>query len=176
MKGIIKYVERSDKFLLLLFNNSIKCRLLDVYMPGVTYLGSSVFTSLFCLIALLSRTSVIHLLGVKCAITLVSSNAIAQVIKISVSRIRPFLKIDNLHIKKIGIDNYSFPSGHTTAAFSLAIMISLFFPALTILCIFLAFSTGISRMYLGVHYPSDVIVGMFLGSFCSMTVYFMIPL
>lgn len=174
MKGFIKYVEKGDKFLLLLFNNSIKCKLLDIFMPAVTYLGSSIFTALFCLITLISGNSIIHSLGIKCAITLVGSNAIAQIIKISVNRIRPFLKIDNLHINKIGIDNYSFPSGHTTAAFSLAVMISLFFPYLTILCISLAFCTAISRMYLGVHYPSDVIVGMFLGSFCSISVFYLI--
>lgn len=176
VRALIKYFERSDKFLLMFFNNWIKCKFFDIFMPAVTYLGSTIFTSFFCLAALISKNSTIHLLGIECFITLVISNAIAHIIKISVSRLRPFLIFDNLHIKKIGIDKYSFPSGHTTAAFSIAVMISLFFPQLTVLCIALAFCTGISRMYLGVHYPSDVIVGIFLGSSCSIAIFYLIPL
>lgn len=171
MANFIKRVQISDKILLNFFNRKIKCKALDAYMPCITYLGSAVFSFLFCIIAIVSKKSSIHLLGLNCAASLFFSNITAQIIKRYVNRIRPYLALDDLNIKLIGIDKYSFPSGHTTAVFSIAVMISLTFPTTTLICMFLAFSTGISRMYLGVHYPSDVIVGMILGTLSSIIIY-----
>lgn len=169
-----KYVTASDLFLLKLFNHRIKCRILDIIMPALTYLGSSFFTLSFCLAAALFPKRYTHVLGKRAFFSLILATAIAQIIKISVSRIRPFIKIPNLNIKKIGIDQYSFPSGHTTAAFSLAVSTGLVFSGLTVACITLAALVGISRMYLGVHYPSDVLAGVFLGTTCSLLMYFLI--
>jgi undecaprenyl-diphosphatase len=79
--------------------------------------------------------------------------------------------LQNLNIRKIGIDDYSFPSGHTTAAFCIAVMIALTIPHLSVIAISIAIAVGISRMYLGVHFPSDVLVGMLLGSITSLSVF-----
>lgn len=168
---LIKYFINSDLFLLKLFNHSIKCKPLDLMMPIITYLGSLTFTVGFCLLALIYPESSIRSVGLKTSIALSFSALISQVIKTSVSRIRPFLRIQNLNIKKIGIDEYSFPSGHTTAAFALAVSVSLSSSIFSPICITLASLVGISRMYLGVHYPSDVGVGVMLGSFCSWLVH-----
>jgi undecaprenyl-diphosphatase len=170
---LFKYVKNSDLFLLRIFNNSIKCKPLDFVMPLITYLGSFTFTVVFCLATLIYPEPLIRTVGIRASATLVLSTLISQFIKTSVNRIRPFLKVQNLNIKKIGIDEYSFPSGHTTAAFAIAVTLALSFSALTILCISLALLVGISRMYLGVHYPSDVCVGILLGTSCSWLVYFM---
>ncbi len=77
----------------------------------------------------------------------------------------------DLHIKKIGIDDFSFPSGHTTAAFSSAVMTLLFYPNLAAPCLILALITGVSRIYLGVHFPTDVAVGAVIGSTVSILIY-----
>lgn len=171
MSLLIKYVDSSDRFLLNLFNHKIKCKLFDTLMPIITYIGSATFLTLMCLGALISNDSRIHSFGVKCSVTLLMSNIVAQILKFSVNRVRPFLKIENLNIKKIGIDKYSFPSGHTTAAFSMAVMLSLTFSSFSYIFITAASLVGISRMYLGVHYPSDVIVGTILGTMTSITLF-----
>lgn len=168
---LLKYLQIGDLFLLRLFNNKIKCKILDLTMPAITYLGSFVFTIAYCIGTLIHPNDSIHSLGKTVSLSLLISSAISHVVKVSVNRIRPFLKIQNLNIKKIGIDKYSFPSGHTTAAFSIAVSTSLLFPSLLSISVVLAFLVGISRMYLGVHYPSDVLVGMLLGSSCSTFVY-----
>jgi undecaprenyl-diphosphatase len=168
---LLKYVQTSDLFLLRLFNNKIKCKILDWVMPIITYIGSLSFTAIYCIGALIHPNDSVHSLGKKLSLTLIFSTLISQIVKVSVNRIRPFLKIQNLNIKKIGIDKYSFPSGHTTAAFSMAISTALIFPSLLFSCLVLALLVGISRMYLGVHYPSDVAVGIFIGSSCSTLVY-----
>ena len=63
-----------------------------------------------------------------------------------------------------GAVNYSFPSTHATLAFALAYVLSNEEPKLRVLFYLLAVGIGLSRIYLGVHYPSDVIGGAVLGS------------
>jgi len=60
-------------------------------------------------------------------------------------------------------DEFSFPSGHTASAFLMATVISTFYPALIIPNFLMAALIGLSRIYNGVHYPGDVIVGSLIG-------------
>jgi undecaprenyl-diphosphatase len=83
------------------------------------------------------------------------------------NRARPFLKIESLHVKKISVDDYSFPSAHSAVSFSMGIMASAFFPQLGSIFITLASLVAISRVYIGVHYPTDVIIGIIIGTSCS---------
>ncbi|MGV2794782.1 phosphatase PAP2 family protein, partial [Clostridium perfringens] len=62
------------------------------------------------------------------------------------------------------LKDYSFPSGHTTAAFSVAIPFLFVAPGLAQILLPLASIGGLSRIYRGVHYPSDCRAGCFLGS------------
>jgi undecaprenyl-diphosphatase len=61
-------------------------------------------------------------------------------------------------------DQFSFPSGHTMTAFSIALGVSYFYPTLEGPLYFLAVSIGLSRVVLGMHYLSDVLAGAVLGS------------
>ena len=92
-------------------------------------------------------------------------------------RKRPFVLSKNLKSIRIGIDPYSFPSGHTTAAFALAMSISLLTLSPTIRLVFLvlAFGVGFSRVYLAVHYPSDVLAGAIIGSSFALLVHSLMP-
>jgi undecaprenyl-diphosphatase len=61
-------------------------------------------------------------------------------------------------------DQFSFPSGHTITAFSAAVSLSLFYPELGIGLIFCALSVAASRILLGMHFLSDVLVGAAIGT------------
>jgi len=61
-------------------------------------------------------------------------------------------------------DQFSFPSGHTMTAFSIAMVVSYFYPTLQWPLYFLAVSIGLSRIVLGMHFLSDVLAGAILGS------------
>jgi undecaprenyl-diphosphatase len=61
-------------------------------------------------------------------------------------------------------DQFSFPSGHTMTAFSIALVVSYFYPTLEWPLYFLAISIGLSRVVLGMHFLSDVLAGAVLGS------------
>ena len=60
-------------------------------------------------------------------------------------------------------DHFSFPSGHTSAAFMMATLLGYFFPALMALLYLWAASVGFSRVVLGVHFPTDTLMGIVLG-------------
>jgi undecaprenyl-diphosphatase len=68
-------------------------------------------------------------------------------------------------------DQFSFPSGHTMTAFSVAVPLSLFYPSLQAGLLFCAISIALSRILLGLHFLSDVLVGSALGALIGYTVY-----
>jgi undecaprenyl-diphosphatase len=61
-------------------------------------------------------------------------------------------------------DRFSFPSGHTSAAFLMATLLAGFYPSLAPLAFAWAAGVGLSRIFLGVHFPTDVLVGLTIGS------------
>jgi undecaprenyl-diphosphatase len=61
-------------------------------------------------------------------------------------------------------DKFSFPSGHTSAAFLMASLISCFIPALSPVLFVWASMVGMARVILGVHFPTDTLVGALMGS------------
>lgn len=68
-------------------------------------------------------------------------------------------------------DRFSFPSGHSMTAFSVAVPLSLFYPSLEAGLLFCAFSIALSRIVLGLHFLSDVVVGSALGALIGYAVY-----
>lgn len=111
-------------------------------------------------------------LGLTCFAALIFSVLIANLgLKNIVARQRPYTHFDaNLLIKEKW--DYSFPSGHTTASFAVAWTlfkarftlknIPIYVPALI-----LAALMGFSRLYLSVHFPTDIIAGVLVGILCA---------
>jgi len=71
-------------------------------------------------------------------------------------------------------DQFSFPSGHSITAFSFAVSFALFYPALLPALLICAFSVAISRVVLGMHFLSDVVVGSLLGTLLAFSSYLLI--
>jgi undecaprenyl-diphosphatase len=91
-------------------------------------------------------------------------------------RERPFITLEKVYYNKYNspTDRYSFPSGHTATAFSLAMTLTLRYPdkpAVIAVSYLYAAIVGYGRIYLGVHYPSDVLGGMIIGSGSAALVY-----
>lgn len=93
------------------------------------------------------------------------TSGITIILKYSVNRDRPFVTYPDI-TKKSGAGSPSFPSGHTSSAFSTATSLSLEYPKWYIIVPSYAWAgtVGYSRMHLGVHYPSDVLAGAVIGA------------
>ncbi len=102
-----------------------------------------------------------------------SAMTLSTIFKYSINRPRPY--VTHSEITKLGNDfTPSFPSGHTTSAFATATNLSILFPKWYVIAPAYAWASleAYSRMALGVHYPSDVIAGAFLGTACSYGSYY----
>lgn len=99
------------------------------------------------------------------ASSLLVTTSITIILKYGINRNRPFVTYPDIEKLSSG-GSPSFPSGHTSEAFSTATALSIEYPKWYAIAPALTWATavGYSRMHLGVHYPSDVIAGAIIGS------------
>ena len=132
-------------------------------MKGATRVGDGPLWVLITL-ALLLAGDLEGLAGRQLALGLIVNVLLYKLIKTRFGRPRPFQQILVVEQRANVPDEFSFPSGHMAAASVVAITLGSSFPVLLFTLIPLALLIGMSRVYLGMHYPSDVIAGGVLGA------------
>lgn len=90
--------------------------------------------------------------------------AVYKLLKRTFVRERPFIRHAGISLAGAPLDRYSFPSGHTLHAVSFSWQMCAAFPELAVLLVPLALCIAASRVVLGLHYPTDVLVGALLGA------------
>ncbi|MFC4076595.1 phosphatase PAP2 family protein [Salinithrix halophila] len=164
MKRLVTRLRNVDDRWICHINQQWKCRTMDWLMPRFTHIGGAGFTLSFLLGWLVLMTSPLRYWAVEGLIALSGSHLAVRLCKSFWQRVRPYLHLHGLNTFPDPLTDYSFPSGHTTAAFSVAVVFVLHAPWTAWIAIPAAGVVGLSRMYLGLHYPTDVVVGAWLGS------------
>jgi undecaprenyl-diphosphatase len=106
--------------------------------------------------------------GLRVALIMLASGAaglaVYKFLKRTFVRERPFIRHAGISLAQTPLDRYSFPSGHTLHAVAFAWQACAAFPELSFALVPLALAIAASRVVLGLHYPTDVLVGALLGA------------
>lgn len=157
-----------DGGFLMFLQESVRNPILNSIMIFITTLGDGGFIWIAATIVLLIPRKT-RKVGIMSAVALLGSLIINNnIIKNLVQRPRPFVTFTDLRILIPTPSEFSFPSGHTSSSFAAAAVFYRFFPKrLGIPAIVLAGLIGFSRLYVGVHYPTDVLAGVIMGILLS---------
>jgi len=158
-----------DQMILLFIQDSIRCDWLTDIIRAITLMGDNGLIWLVLLLLLLIYPKT-RKLGMVAGLSFLLCVGVAEVIKNLVMRPRPFLTIAELVPLVKPPQSYSFPSVHTVSSFSVAwiLLWSQEGKAVRYTVFAFALLMAFSRLYVGVHYPSDVLTGIllaFLGSY-----------
>lgn len=157
-----------DGNILLWIQENLRNSMLTPFVIFVTTLGNSgmIWILISCGLLIPKKTRKI---GIICAVSLLGSLIINNMIlKNLVERTRPYEVLDGLIPLIPKQVDYSFPSGHTGSSFCCAWVLFRRTPKkYGIPAVILATGIALSRLYVGVHYPSDVLVGMISGILIS---------
>jgi undecaprenyl-diphosphatase len=94
--------------------------------------------------------------------------AVYKFLKRTFVRERPFIRHAGISLAGAPLDRYSFPSGHTLHAVAFTVVFVGHYPALAWALVPFAALVAMSRVVLGLHYPSDVLAGALLGTLLGM--------
>ncbi len=143
--------------------------LLDQIMPVITNLGTGgLIWLVWCALLFFFGKAQGKQVAVITLVALVFSYLLCQEwIKALVARPRPFVGLEDIIILVPPEQSYSFPSGHTATSFACAYVIAKLWPTQKWLPVVIALAIGFSRIYVGVHYPTDVLFGALFGIICG---------
>lgn len=162
------YIEWLDIRLFYLINNWTQNKLFDVLMPWVTNFSNwwpLIVPTVIWLLIRGGRKGRVAVIVIAIAVGL-SDYTTSKVIKVLIGRIRPCKVLEGVHLLAY-CGKYSFPSSHAANIFALATAGSYYYRRAAILLFSLALVVGYSRVYVGVHYPFDVLGGFVWGGFIS---------
>ena len=153
-----------------LINNGFANPAFDVIMPHISDCGGFVTLLVICVLAILvlrhyKRQRYLEIAKM-CLYALVLSGLIAACLKLAYHSPRPFTVLENVRQLTIPTEPNSFPSGHTSSTFSVVSVLVWTLrenKAVVCLLVLFAFLLAFSRIYVGVHYPFDVLVGAIVG-------------
>ncbi len=168
MMKVISLIQKFDNFILLFIKDNLRSPIMDKLMLLFTSLGNlGVIWIMIALLLIINKRY--RKVGFMALSALMLSTILGEgILKHLARRVRPSANIPAIDLLIKGPLSYSFPSGHTMSSFAVVGVLAKEFKKYALGFFTLASLIAFSRLYLYVHYPTDVLVGMVLGLICSL--------
>jgi undecaprenyl-diphosphatase len=164
MARVMDWLQQHENQVFLWVNQRKQITFIDSIMQRITHLGGASITIAVTLGLSLFAHDIWRMLAIQALIALAVSHIPVAIFKKKYPRLRPYLVLPQTRTCKNPLADHSFPSGHTTAIFASVVPFVLHSPLLALVLLPVAFTVSYSRVFLGLHYPSDCAVGAMLGA------------
>lgn len=170
MSLLLAALLQADTAVFYFINVSLSNPVFDVLMPFVTtkqnwYLP---FVALLTWLIITEKQKGLYFLLLILITLLLNDQITNSLLKPLVGRLRPCKTLENFRLLVSCGGRFSFPSSHASNAMALMTLFSFKYKRLMPGFILIAFTVGYSRIYVGVHYPADVLIGFLVGYLCAL--------
>jgi len=174
---VLDYLNLADIKLFHFINTALSNPAFDMIMPFLTDLNKQrivlVIAATLLLWMIIRGNRPVRMAAILLIVTIIISDQLnSSVIKYWLLRQRPCRMLENVRLLVSCGSGYSFPSSHAVNNFAAALILSFFLPRAKWWFFGFAAIVAFSRVYVGVHYPSDVIGGGIIGLMCGGAVLF----
>ncbi|MFC2088135.1 phosphatase PAP2 family protein [Calditrichota bacterium] len=169
---MLEYLSEIDTQLFYFFNVTVQNSLFDWLMPFITErlhwfpVWGIIIVMLIWKGGRQGRT----LLVLVIPLIFLSDQLSSSVFKPLFARTRPCIALDNIHLLIKKTNSFSLPSSHAANFFAVATFFGYFYRKYLWLFLIIAAAVAYSRVYVGVHYPFDILAGALLGSACAFVI------
>lgn len=167
LKDSFKYLNRVDYSACCYLNHLSRITFIRLFFKAASRLGDGVFW--YCLMIFIIGINGYQ--GIKPVLMMLifggMGTIIYKILKNKISRPRPYQVHQAIVNRGKILDHFSFPSGHTLHAVIFSMIAMYYYPELTFLVLPFTLLVAMSRVILGIHYPTDVIVSLLIGLFIA---------
>ncbi len=167
--ALFRRIEPYELVFCQLLNRMVRRRGIRPFFATISRLGDGVFW--YCLMGLLPLLygRAAWEVSVRMALTGAVGVALYKLLKTRLIRSRPFEAHSGIVLGTAPLDKYSFPSGHTLHAVSFTLIAIAYYPEWTWVLIPFTALVALSRVILGLHYPTDVLAGGTIGALLALS-------
>ncbi len=163
----MELIKHIDEVILIFIKDNLSNNFFNIIMPIISALGNIGFIWILSAIVMISMKKYRNY-GFAVITALAIGYLIGNIILKNIfARIRPYNMIEGIELLIAPLSDFSFPSGHTLSSFAAAMIIFAANKRWGIPAFILASLIAFSRMYLFVHYPTDIIAGILIGLFSA---------
>lgn len=164
ISGALAWLDQAELAACRRFNSAIRRARLARVFQIASRLGDGVLWYTLIGVLAVGYGEAGRLIALQCAVAGVSGLLIYRALKNVLVRERPYMTHATIICAGRPLDRFSFPSGHTLHAVSFTLIVCSGLPLLAVLLVPAAVLIALSRVVLGLHYPSDVLAGGLLGA------------